>query len=92
MEYAINITGLSKAYDDFSLKDINLSLPKGSIMGLIGENGSGKSTTLKAMLDIVKRDRGAIRILGLNPDTDGTRIICWARFTNNGIMTCSCII
>lgn len=74
MEYAINITGLSKAYDDFSLKDINLSLPKGSIMGLIGENGSGKSTTLKAMLDIVKRDSGTIRILGLNPDTDETRI------------------
>ena len=47
MENAINIRGLSKTYKDFSLKDVNLSLPKGSIMGLIGENGAGKSTTIK---------------------------------------------
>lgn len=70
MEYAVNIKGLSKAYKDFALKDVNLALPKGAIMGLIGENGSGKSTTIKAMLDIVKRDSGTVEILGLNLDTD----------------------
>lgn len=70
MEYAVNIKGLSKAYKDFTLKDVNLALPKGAIMGLIGENGSGKSTTIKTMLDIVKRDRGTVEILGWNLDTD----------------------
>ena len=66
MEYAVNIRGLSKAYKDFSLKDVDILLPKGAIMGLIGENGAGKSTTLKAMLDIVKRDAGDVEILGMD--------------------------
>ncbi len=67
MEYAVNIRGLSKAYKDFSLKDVDILLPKGAIMGLIGENGAGKSTTLKAMLDIVRRDSGGVEILGPGP-------------------------
>ena len=74
MENAINIRGLSKTYKDFSLKDVNLSLPKGSIMGLIGENGAGKSTTIKAMLDLVRRDSGTIEILGKDLDTSGKEI------------------
>ena len=74
MEYAVNIRGLSKAYKDFSLKDVEILLPKGAIMGLIGENGAGKSTTLKAMLDIVRRDSGGVEILGLDLDTDQQRI------------------
>lgn len=74
MEYAIQITGLSKAYKDFTLNNVNLSLPKGSIMGLIGENGAGKSTAIKAMLDIVRRDSGTIRILGEDLDTGGKSI------------------
>lgn len=74
MEYAIQIKGLSKAYKDFSLRNVDLSLPKGSIMGLIGENGAGKSTTIKAMLDIVRRDSGTIRILGHDGDTEGKSI------------------
>lgn len=74
MEYAVNIRGLSKAYKDFSLKDVDILLPKGAIMGLIGENGAGKSTTLKAMLDIVRRDSGGVEILGLDLDTDQQRI------------------
>ena len=43
MEYAVRIKNLSKQYPDFSLNNISLDIPKGSIMGLIGENGSGKS-------------------------------------------------
>lgn len=74
MEYAVNIRGLSKAYKDFSLKDVDILLPKGAIMGLIGENGAGKSTTLKAMLDIVRRDSGGVEILGLDLDTNQQRI------------------
>ena len=66
MEYAVRIKNLSKQYPDFSLNNISLDIPKGSIMGLIGENGSGKSTTIKAMLDIVKRDTGEVEILGMD--------------------------
>ena len=66
MEYAVRIQNLSKQYPDFSLNNISLDIPKGSIMGLIGENGSGKSTTIKAMLDIVKRDAGEVEILGMD--------------------------
>lgn len=66
MEYAVRIQNLSKQYPDFSLNNISLDIPKGSIMGLIGENGSGKSTTIKAMLDIVKRDTGEVEILGMD--------------------------
>lgn len=66
MEYAVRINQLSKQYPDFCLNGVNLEIPMGSIMGLIGENGSGKSTTIKAMLDIVKRDGGSVEILGRN--------------------------
>ncbi len=61
---AIEIRNLYKSYGDFSLSDLTLTLPSGCIMGLIGENGAGKSTTIKLLLDIVRKDSGSIRILG----------------------------
>lgn len=66
MEYALEISNLVKNYSDFLLDNVNLKLPKGSIMGFIGENGAGKSTTIKAILNIIKKDSGEIRILGMN--------------------------
>ena len=44
--YAIEINGLTKEYKDFKLDNITLKLPSGCIMGLVGENGAGKSTTI----------------------------------------------
>lgn len=64
MKNSIEITGLCKAYDSFSLQDVSFTLPAGSIMGLIGENGSGKTTTLKCILNLIRRDSGQIRLLG----------------------------
>ncbi len=61
---AIEIKNLCKSYGDFSLDNINLTLPGGCILGLIGENGAGKSTTIKCILDIVHKDSGEITILG----------------------------
>lgn len=61
---AIEITDLSKSYKDFRLDKLNLTLPSGCIMGLIGENGAGKSTTIKLILDLIKRDSGTVKILG----------------------------
>ena len=61
---AIEIRDLCKSYKEFELKNINLTLPSGCIMGLVGENGAGKSTTIKLMLNAIKRDGGTITILG----------------------------
>lgn len=64
MESAIKISNLSKKYSDFSLDNISIELPKGCIMGFIGENGAGKSTTIKLILDLIHRDNGNITVLG----------------------------
>ena len=61
---ALEITNLCKSYGDFALDDLTLTVPAGSIVGLIGENGAGKSTTIKLILDMIKRDSGNIRVLG----------------------------
>lgn len=61
---AIEIKELTKSYGDFTLDNLNLILPQGTIMGLIGENGAGKSTTIKLILDMIKRDNGTITLLG----------------------------
>lgn len=61
---AIEIKNLTKDYKDFKLDNLSLSLPNGCIMGLIGENGAGKSTTIKSILGIVKPDSGSIKVFG----------------------------
>ena len=69
MEYAMELRNLRKEYKQFTLDNISLSLPMGSIMGFIGENGAGKSTTIKAMLGLIRPDGGSIRLLGKDPTT-----------------------
>jgi len=61
---AIEIKGLSKSYDDFRLDNIEFVLPSGCIIGLVGENGAGKSTTIKLIMDAIKRDAGEVLVLG----------------------------
>lgn len=68
---ALEIKNLCKSYSGFKLDELNLTLPSGCIMGLIGENGAGKSTTIKLILDIIGKDSGSITILG----RDGTEDI-----------------
>ena len=63
-ENAIEISGVTKRYDGFTLDNINFNVPVGSIMGFIGQNGAGKSTTIKAILNIIGIDSGKITILG----------------------------
>lgn len=60
----LEIRNLSKTYDGFSLENLNITLPSGCIMGFIGENGAGKSTTIKLILDLISRDTGEIKVLG----------------------------
>ena len=70
----LEIRGLTKHYSDFTLQDLNLELPYGCIMGLMGENGAGKSTTIKAALNLIHRDGGTIRMFGEDIGEDNSRL------------------
>jgi ABC superfamily ATP binding cassette transporter, ABC protein len=68
--YAIEIKNLVKKFDGFTLGPIDLSIPKGAIVGYIGQNGAGKSTSIKLLLGLLKKDLGEIKILGYdNPNS-----------------------
>lgn len=67
MEHLIRTEGLAKRYDGFALKGITLSVPAGTVVGLIGSNGAGKTTTIKAILGMVPPDEGTVELLGCNP-------------------------
>jgi ABC-2 type transport system ATP-binding protein len=70
----LEITNLSKSYEDFELKDINLVIPKGHVFGIIGENGAGKTTTIKAILNLINRNSGDIKIFGLDNIKDERKV------------------
>ena len=61
---AIECTGVRKTYPHFTLDDIDLVLPEGSVMGFVGPNGAGKSTTLRIIMGLVHQDAGDVRVLG----------------------------
>ena len=64
MNNAIEIKGLTKHFPGFALEGLNLTLPSGCILGLIGENGAGKSTTIKLLLGMLTPDAGTASVLG----------------------------
>ena len=59
----IQARGLTKYYDDFSLKAVSLEVDPGEVVGFIGKNGAGKTTTLKALLGLIKLDGGEAQLL-----------------------------
>ena len=65
---AIEIRNLTKHYVGFSLENLNLTLPSGCIMGLVGENGAGKSTTIRMLLGMARPDGGEITVFGQKMD------------------------
>ena len=72
---ALSVTGVTKRYDSgFTLDDVTFDLPSGYIMGLIGPNGAGKSTLIKLVLNMIRRDAGAIQVLGLDAITREERV------------------
>lgn len=63
-ENILEVRNLVKDYGDFSLKQLNFDVPRGSIVGLIGENGAGKSTTINCILNEVQKNSGEILLFG----------------------------
>lgn len=70
----IEVLKLNKRYEDFHLQINDLKIQEGSIVGLIGENGSGKSTFLNLLLNQIKSDTCSIKIFGLDNDKDENKI------------------
>ena len=70
----IEVQGLCKNFKSFQLKDVSFTLEEGYIMGFIGRNGAGKSTTLKTMLNLLKNDGGSIELCGLSIPKDEVEI------------------
>ena len=64
MTPAIALKGVRKHYDEFALHDIDLELPTGQVMGLVGVNGAGKSTLLRMLMGLVRADGGEVEVLG----------------------------
>ena len=63
-ENIISVKNLCKSFEGFTLDNVSLQVPKGRIVGFIGENGAGKSTTINLILNELKRDSGTVEILG----------------------------
>ena len=63
---AIELTHVDKRLGNFSIRDLSLSVPSGTICGLVGENGAGKSTTIRLLMNALRPDRGSIRVLGVD--------------------------
>lgn len=61
---AISLRGVQKKYADFALQNINLELPTGQIMGLVGANGAGKSTIMRILIGLIAADSGAVEVCG----------------------------
>lgn len=74
MRDCLAIKNLSKHYKGFSLDNISFSLPTGCLMGLIGENGAGKSTTINLILNLIQRDSGEITVFGKDNRRDEREI------------------
>lgn len=64
MQNLLEIRNLEKRYEGFSLEGISLDVPQGCVVGLVGSNGSGKTTTIKAALDLIRIDGGSVSLLG----------------------------
>ena len=74
MENCIELKNVTRKYNKFALNNVSFTVPTGSVMGFIGENGAGKSTTIKALLGLIRPDSGSITVLGedaqsLSPET-----------------------
>ena len=74
-DLAITASGLRKAYQDKVVLDgIDLTVRAGSVFALLGPNGAGKTTTVRLLNGVLNPDRGASRVLGVDPTVDGNEV------------------
>ena len=74
-EAALEITDLHKNYGTVrALRGVNLNVQRGEVFGFLGPNGSGKTTTIRCLLDLIRPTSGRIHVLGLDPQTDPTEV------------------
>lgn len=66
MTYAIEVANLRKKFPQFQLVDVSFQLPTGTIMGFVGENGAGKTSTIKCLLNLLQKDSGEVKLFGLD--------------------------
>lgn len=71
---ALELNHVNIRLDDFTIQNLTLALPQGTVMGLVGENGAGKSTTIRMLLGSLKPDSGTIQVLGQSQDKDFDRV------------------
>ena len=62
----VNVESINKSYEGFNLSNVTFNIPKGHVVGIVGENGSGKTTTIKSILNIINIDSGNVKIFGLD--------------------------
>lgn len=76
MDFAIQINDLCKSYKNtnFKLQNVSFNIPKGSIMGFVGKNGAGKSTTINTILNIIHKDSGEVNFFGHEMSDDSISI------------------
>lgn len=75
METTIKVEKLSKSYVHVkAVEKIDISICRGEVFGLLGANGSGKSTTIECILGTKKQDSGTVSILGMNPQKDRKKL------------------
>ena len=72
---ALELRHVSRCLGDFELRDVNLTLPKGCILGLVGENGAGKSTTIRLLTGELRPDSGTVSVLDAEPGSPDFRSV-----------------
>ena len=85
---ALELHGVQKTYPGFTLGPIDLTLPGGTVCGLIGENGAGKSTTIKLILDMIDREAGTVKLFGREEITPLAKADIGVVMGGEGIPTC----
>ncbi len=72
MNYAVETNGLTKKFgSNYALSEVDLAIPEGSIFGLIGSNGAGKTTIMRILLDVMRQTAGTVKVLGVDPREGG---------------------
>ena len=72
---ALELSGVSRSFGDFALRDVSFTLPGGCILGLVGENGAGKTTLIRLIMNAMRRDSGEIRVLGVDNTAPAFRAV-----------------